>query len=62
MEWQNLFEPMVRALAHDPGQLDDIARLVDDLRRSEEGRALLPADWDEVWEPIWATRSGMAES
>ena len=45
IEWQNLFEPMVRALAHDPRKLDDIARLVRDLERTEAGRALLPDDW-----------------
>lgn len=52
----NLFEPMVRALAHEPARLDDIARLVDDLSRTEEGRALLPEGWAAVWEPIWAAR------
>ena len=47
---------MVRALARDPRQLDDIDRLVRDLARTEEGRALLPDDWDTIWEPIWAAR------
>ena len=56
IEWQNLFEPMVRALARDPRQLDDIDRLVRDLRRTEEGLALLPDDWDTIWEPIRAAR------
>ena len=47
---------MVRALARDPRQLDDIDRLVRDLGRTAEGRALLPDDWDTIWEPIRAAR------
>jgi hypothetical protein len=56
IEWQNLFEPMVRALARDPSKLDDIDRLVRDLQRTDEGRQLLPDEWDAIWEPIWAVR------
>ena len=41
-----------------PRQLDDIARLVRDLERSDEGKALLPEDWAAIWEPI----SGSAEA
>jgi hypothetical protein len=57
IEWQNLFEPMVRALAHDPRKLDDIARLVRDLERTDGGRTLLPEDWSAIWGPISAVRS-----
>jgi hypothetical protein len=60
IEWQNLFEPMVRALAHDPRKLDDIARLVRDLERTEVGKALLPEDWSAIWGPIAAVRSTTA--
>jgi hypothetical protein len=60
VEWQNLFEPMVRALAGDLHQLDDIARLISDLRRTEAGRRVIPEDWDQVWEPIWSARQGLA--
>jgi hypothetical protein len=45
---------MVRALAHDPRKLDDIARLVRDLERADAGRALLPEDWSAIWRPIAA--------
>jgi hypothetical protein len=56
MTWQNLFEPMVQALAGDPAKLDDIHRLVTDLQQTEEGRALLPEGWEAIWEPIWQVR------
>lgn len=55
-DWQNLFEPMVRALAGDSSRLDDIHRLVTDLEKTDEGRALLPDGWDTIWQPIWAVR------
>lgn len=57
IEWQNLFEPMVRALAHDPHKLDDIARLVRDLEHTDAGKALLPEDWSAIWGPISKVRA-----
>jgi hypothetical protein len=51
-----LFEVLVRALDRDPAKLDQVARLVDDLRKAPEGRQLLPEGFEEVWEPIWAAR------
>lgn len=62
IEWQSLFEPMVRALAHDPRTLDDIARLVRDLERTDAGKALLPEDWSAIWQPISAVRAGQVTS
>jgi hypothetical protein len=62
IEWQNLFEPMVRALAHHPRTLDDIARLVRDLERTDAGKALLPEDWSAIWQPISAVRAGQVTS
>ncbi len=59
LDWQNLFEPMVRALAHDPRKLDDIHRLIRDLERTEAGRELLPDGWASVWEPILASRQAL---
>ena len=37
-----LLESMVRALARDPERLDHVARLIESLSASEEGRALIP--------------------
>lgn len=62
IEWQNLFEPMVRALANDPRKLDDIARLVRDLERTDAGKALLPEDWLAIWRPIAAVRATQGTS
>jgi hypothetical protein len=53
-----LLESMVRALARDPERIDHIARLLESLRASEEGRALIPEGLTEVWEPIWEARRG----
>jgi hypothetical protein len=51
-----LFESLVRALARDPRRIDRVARLVTDLTRSEEGAALLPPDFERIWQPIWRAR------
>jgi len=59
LAWQNLFEPMVRALANDPKQLDAMASFISDLEKTDQGRAKLPDDWDVVWKPIWAARTGL---
>jgi hypothetical protein len=54
-----VFEAMVRTLHQNPAQLDQVARLVEDLRQSPEGRDLLPEGFDAIWEPIWAVRKEM---
>jgi hypothetical protein len=51
-----VLESMVRALARDPERLDHIARLIESLSASDEGRALIPDGLATVWEPIWETR------
>jgi hypothetical protein len=51
-----LFEVMMRALHRDPSKLDRVARLVDDLSATEEGRRLFPDGFDKVWTPIWSAR------
>jgi hypothetical protein len=49
-----LLEALLKALGRDPGRLDEVARLIADLRRTPEGRELLPEDLDAIWEPIWS--------
>jgi hypothetical protein len=56
-----LFESMVRALHRDPGRIDQVAHVIDDLRKSADGIALLPNGLDEIWQPIWATRQQQLE-
>lgn len=49
-----LLEGLIRSVARDPASLKSIQKLVDDLRRSEEGAALLPDGFDAIWEPVLA--------
>ena len=51
-----LLEVMLAALARDRGRLDDVAKLIEDLRRTSEGRALLPEGLESIWDPIWSAR------
>jgi hypothetical protein len=54
-----VFEMFVRALYRDPSKLDRVNRLVLDLKKDEQGRKLLPDEFDTIWEPIWQARQGM---
>ena len=51
-----LCEALVRALYRDPAQLDSVAQLVEDLRKTERGRKLLPEEFEKVWEPVRKAR------
>lgn len=53
-----LLESLLQALVRDPKRLEEAARLIQDLRKTEEGRELLPPELDEVWGPIWAVHDG----
>jgi hypothetical protein len=55
-----LLETMLRALTNDPDRLDHVARLVADLRSTEEGSALLPDGFDDIWAPIWQVRQELS--
>ena len=54
-----LFEELSRALATQPELLDGVQSLVADLRKTEEGAALLPSNFDSVWTPIWSAREAL---
>src|SRR5262249_24548574 len=62
--WQGfaLFESLLRALDQNPEKLDQVARLVDDLRGAAGTEPLLPEGFDEVWQPIWVARQKRALS
>jgi len=47
-----LLEALVQALERGGGALDPVERLVRDLSGSEEGRALLPAEFWSLWESV----------
>jgi hypothetical protein len=44
-----LIEELVRAVSRQPEKIDHIDRLVEDLKQTVEGAALLPEDFDMVW-------------
>jgi len=56
-----LLEPLVRALHRDPARLDDVARLVEDLKEVGAGAQELPEGFDEIWSPIWQARQGLKD-
>ena len=56
-----LFEVLVRALEHSPKKLDHVARLIDDLESTEEGRELLPAEFNQIWIPLWKARQELSK-
>ena len=51
-----LLERMLETLGSDPGKLDAVASLLDDLRRTEEGKELIGPDFDAIWEALWTVR------
>ena len=53
---QGLLERMVETLAGDPSRLNDVASLIEDLRRTESGTELIGAEFDAIWEAIWMAR------
>jgi hypothetical protein len=56
-----LLEPMLRALRREPERLDEVGRLIDDLRRAAgDDQELLPVGLEELWETIRAARAARA--
>jgi hypothetical protein len=51
-----LLEPLIRVLRQEPSRLDDVARLVADLREAGVKDGQLPAGFDQIWQPIWEAR------
>ena len=54
-----LLEALLRSLSRNPGGIDEAARLISDLRKTPEGKDLLPEGLDEIWEPVWAAREAL---
>ena len=48
-----LLESLLRALARDPTAIEQVANVVDDLKKTPEGQQLIPDGFDEIWAPIW---------
>ncbi len=51
-----LLERMLETLGSDPGRLDAVASLLNDLRKTEAGAELVGADFDSVWDVLWTVR------
>ena len=51
-----LLEALLQSLSRNPNRIDEAARLIADLQKTEEGKELLPDGLDEIWEPIWQAR------
>ncbi|MYF97553.1 hypothetical protein F4212_00245 [Candidatus Poribacteria bacterium] len=47
-----LLEDLVRAASRDPARLDPVRRLIDDLRKTDEGRRIVPDDFMCVWNAV----------
>jgi hypothetical protein len=54
-----LFESLLQALKREPSRLDHVDRVINDLRKSPEGEALIPDGFLEIWEPIWTAREAL---
>jgi hypothetical protein len=51
-----LLEHMLASLHRCPEKLDQVDRLLEDLRRTPEGRSILPPELEAVWTPIGQVR------
>lgn len=56
-----LLEHMLAALHKHPEKLDQVHRLIEDLKKTPEGRSILPVELEEVWGPIARVRAATAQ-
>lgn len=56
---QGVLELLARALAESPESIDHLDEIVEHLRQSPHGRAVLPTGWDDVWLPVLEARRSM---
>jgi hypothetical protein len=56
-----LLEHMLAALHRNPEKLDQIHRLIEDLKKTPEGRSILPSELEDVWGPISRVRAATAQ-
>ncbi|MCY4319908.1 MAG: phospholipase D family protein [Alphaproteobacteria bacterium] len=49
---ESLLEELVRAASRDPDRLEPVRRLIEDFRKTEEGRSIVPDDFLEVWNAV----------
>jgi hypothetical protein len=51
-----VLEALLRTLSRDPDALDHVARLVDDLAQAPDGTAVVPEDFQLIWDPVRTVR------
>lgn len=56
-----LMEKLVQAVDLNPASLDQIAGIIEELRKSEDGRDLLPEGFEEIWQPVYAACLSLKE-
>lgn len=54
-----LLEALLQSLSSNPDRIDEAARLIADLEKTEEGKELLPDGLNEIWEPVWQARKAV---
>ena len=59
---QGVLELLARALSENPESIDHLATIVERLRASSSGLAILPPGWDDVWIPALEARRAMLEA
>ena len=59
---QGVLELLARALSENPESIDHLATIVDHLRGSSSGTAVLPPGWDDVWITALEARRAMLEA
>ena len=59
---QGVLELLARALSENPESIDHLAKIVEHLRGSASGMAILPPGWDDVWVPALEARRAMQEA
>ncbi len=59
---QGVLELLARALSENPESIDHLATIVEHLRGSSSGVAILPPGWDDVWIPALEARRAMQEA
>ena len=54
-----LLEALLQSLSRNPNRIDEAARLIADLEKTEEGKKLLPDGLNEIWKPVWQARGAV---
>ena len=54
-----LLEALLQSLSSNPDRIDEAARLITDLEKTEEGEQLLPDGLNKIWEPVWQARKAV---